>query len=246
MTVSYLDPAAAWAPQVGADRGRGTRLAAFLAARVSVRFDDSSAGVDESQEFEALYGPLDGGLDLESETIVDYDDRDFAGSAPKARPTSSRRRRSTRRRSSPAPSATSSVASSASRRSSSTATAAEAHLAARRDGGAVRRALRRGRAGRSRPGSGEAEGPAGGEARPAGVGAGAGQASRRGARARPALVPGERAHRRCGRRARRSARRTPERPLDRHLGRQPVHEARDVHPGERTEGDGRASRAAGC
>ena len=47
-----------------------------------MRFDDSSAGVDESEEFEALYGPLDGGLDLDSETIVDYDDRDFAGSAP--------------------------------------------------------------------------------------------------------------------------------------------------------------------
>jgi hypothetical protein len=81
VNVSYLDPAAAWAPQVGAVPG-AARLAAFLAARVSVRFDDSGAGVDESQEFEALYGPLDGGLDLDSETIVDYDDRDFAGSAP--------------------------------------------------------------------------------------------------------------------------------------------------------------------
>ena len=81
VTVSYLDPAAAWATQVGAAPGV-TRLAAFLAARVNVRFDDSSAGVDESQEFEALYGPLDGGLDLESETLVDYDDRDFAVAAP--------------------------------------------------------------------------------------------------------------------------------------------------------------------
>ena len=86
MTVSYLDPAAAWARRV--ERGPGATAGAFLAARVSVRFDDSSAGVDESEEFEALYGPLDGGLDLESETIVDYDDRDFAGSAPTARPTS--------------------------------------------------------------------------------------------------------------------------------------------------------------
>jgi hypothetical protein len=81
VTVSFLDPAAAWATQVGAAPG-ATRLAAFLAARVNVRFDDSSAGVDESQEFEALYGPLDGGLDLESETIVDYDDRDFTVAAP--------------------------------------------------------------------------------------------------------------------------------------------------------------------
>jgi hypothetical protein len=81
VTVAYLDPSAAWATQVGAVAG-ATRLQAFLAARVNVRFDDSSAGVDESEEFEALYGPLDGGLDLDSETIVDFDDRDFAGSAP--------------------------------------------------------------------------------------------------------------------------------------------------------------------
>jgi ElaB/YqjD/DUF883 family membrane-anchored ribosome-binding protein len=81
ITVSYLDPAAAWAPQIGGVTG-GPRLHAFLAARVSLRYDDSRAGVDESQEFEAVYGPLDGGVDLDSETIVDYDDRDFGGAAP--------------------------------------------------------------------------------------------------------------------------------------------------------------------
>src|SRR4029453_8108414 len=61
VAVSYLDPAAAWASQIGAVAG-ATRLRAFLAARVSLRYDDSTAGVDESQEFEAVYGPLDGGL----------------------------------------------------------------------------------------------------------------------------------------------------------------------------------------
>jgi hypothetical protein len=81
VTVSHLDPAAPWAAQVGAVTG-GTRFHAFLAARVGVRFDDASAQVDESEEFEALYGPLDGGLDLDSEAIVDFDDRDFAGSPP--------------------------------------------------------------------------------------------------------------------------------------------------------------------
>ena len=35
--------------------------------------------MDEHQEYEALYGPLDGGLDLDSEHAVDYDDRDFRG-----------------------------------------------------------------------------------------------------------------------------------------------------------------------
>jgi hypothetical protein len=71
--VAYLDPTAPWAAQLGATAG-GT-LHAYLAARVSIRFDDT--GVDELDEFEALYGPLDAGLDLERETVVDFDDRDF-------------------------------------------------------------------------------------------------------------------------------------------------------------------------
>ena len=81
VTVSYLDPAAAWAAQVGAAAGV-TRLHAFLATRVALRYDDVAAGIDETQEFEALYGPLDGGLGLDSETVVDYDDRDFRPDAP--------------------------------------------------------------------------------------------------------------------------------------------------------------------
>jgi hypothetical protein len=79
--VSYLDPAVPWASQVGAVAG-STRLHGFLAARVALRYDDSAAGIDEQQEFEALYGPLDAGLDLDSETIVDFDDRDFRPEPP--------------------------------------------------------------------------------------------------------------------------------------------------------------------
>jgi hypothetical protein len=67
--VAYVDPAAPWAARSGG------ALHAYLAARVSVRFDDP--GIDEREEFEALYGPLDTGLDLERETVVDFDDRDF-------------------------------------------------------------------------------------------------------------------------------------------------------------------------
>ena len=59
-----------------------TRLRAFLATRVALRYDDTAAGIDEQQEFEALYGPLDGGLDLDAETVVDFDDRDFRPDAP--------------------------------------------------------------------------------------------------------------------------------------------------------------------
>jgi hypothetical protein len=81
VTVSYLDPAAPWAAQVGATAGV-TRLHAFLATRVALRYDDTAAGIDEQQEFEALYGPLDGGLDLDCETVVDFDDRDFRPDAP--------------------------------------------------------------------------------------------------------------------------------------------------------------------
>jgi hypothetical protein len=79
--VSYLDPAAAWSSAVGAVAA-STRLRAFLAARVSLRYDDSAAAVDEQEEFEAVYGPLDGGLDLASESQVDYDDRDFSTAPP--------------------------------------------------------------------------------------------------------------------------------------------------------------------
>jgi hypothetical protein len=79
--VSYLDPAAAWASTVGATAG-SARQRAFLAARVSLRYDDSAADVDEQEEFEAVYGPLDTGLDLASETQVDYDDRDFGTTPP--------------------------------------------------------------------------------------------------------------------------------------------------------------------
>jgi hypothetical protein len=81
VAVSYLDPAAAWSAAVGAVAG-STRLRAFLAARVSLRYDDRAAGVDEQEEFEAVYGPLDAGLDLASETQVDYDQRDFATTPP--------------------------------------------------------------------------------------------------------------------------------------------------------------------
>jgi hypothetical protein len=79
--VRWLDPAAPWAAEVGAS-ATGTRLLPYLAARVSMRFDDTKAGLDETQEWEALYGPLDAGLDLDRETVVDYDDRDLRPEAP--------------------------------------------------------------------------------------------------------------------------------------------------------------------
>ena len=79
--VRWLDPAAPWAAEIGADPA-GQRQQAFLAARVSLRFDDTKAGLDTTQEWEALYGPLDAGLDLDRETAVDYDDRDLRSDPP--------------------------------------------------------------------------------------------------------------------------------------------------------------------
>jgi len=79
--VRFLDPAVPWAGEVGAAPDGG-RLHAYLAARVSLRFDDAKADLDHTEEWEALYGPLDEGLDLESETPVDYDDRDFGSESP--------------------------------------------------------------------------------------------------------------------------------------------------------------------
>jgi len=76
VAVRWLDPAAPWAAQLGADPS-GKRLRAFLATRVTLRFDDAAAELDTTQEWEALYGPLDEGLDLDTETAVDYDDRDL-------------------------------------------------------------------------------------------------------------------------------------------------------------------------
>ena len=74
--VRWLDPAAPWAAKVGAAAG-GKRLQPFVAARVSLRFDEAKAGLDATQEWEALYGPIESELDLDRETVVDYDDRDL-------------------------------------------------------------------------------------------------------------------------------------------------------------------------
>ena len=79
--VRWLDPAAPWAAEIGADPS-GKRLQAFLAARVNLRFDDTKADLDTTQEWEAVYGPLDTGLDLDRETAVDYDDRDLRAEPP--------------------------------------------------------------------------------------------------------------------------------------------------------------------
>jgi DNA helicase HerA-like ATPase len=79
--VRHVHAAAPWLAQVGG-AATGTALRAYLAARLRLRFDDAAASLDTTEEWEALYGPLDDGLQLDSETPVDYDERDFAPSPP--------------------------------------------------------------------------------------------------------------------------------------------------------------------
>jgi hypothetical protein len=80
VAVYYLDPAAAWAAEVGARSG-GKRLQAAVVARVKLLFDDERADVREQQEWEAVFFPLEGSLDAGEARHVDYDDRDFHAAA---------------------------------------------------------------------------------------------------------------------------------------------------------------------
>jgi hypothetical protein len=79
--VYYLDPAAAWAEQVGAGRG-GTELEAALAVRVHLTFDDTAADLRQVEEWEAVFHPLEEHFDPAAAVAVDYDRRDFLTGAP--------------------------------------------------------------------------------------------------------------------------------------------------------------------
>ena len=109
VAVRYLDPAAPWA---GRDRRRTPTASG---CRRSSPHASASAtttrrpGSTRRQEWEALYGPLDAGLDLDNETAVDYDERDFRPEPPTGATYVLPPRRSTRRRSSATPPARSSA-----------------------------------------------------------------------------------------------------------------------------------------
>jgi hypothetical protein len=79
--VRHLDPAAAWAAEVGARAG-STRFEAAIAARVHLIFDDARAGVDHDETWEAVFHPLSPDLDAADARPVDYDDRDLRADAP--------------------------------------------------------------------------------------------------------------------------------------------------------------------
>ena len=79
--VRWLDPAAAWGDVVGVAPA-GTVCEAAVAARVRLRYDDRTAGVDHRQEWEAVSFPLTDRPDPQQAIAVDWDDRDLVDSAP--------------------------------------------------------------------------------------------------------------------------------------------------------------------
>jgi hypothetical protein len=79
--VSYLDPSAPWASEVGADP-TGRVFAAGAVATVQLTYDDTKAGINHSETYETVIFPLDGIVDVGDVITADHDDRDFVAEAP--------------------------------------------------------------------------------------------------------------------------------------------------------------------
>ena len=79
--VAYLDPAAPWAADIGADP-TGTVLAPAAAVTVQLLYDETRANVSHNESYEAIVFPLDGVIDVEDVSSVDHDERDFNSEAP--------------------------------------------------------------------------------------------------------------------------------------------------------------------
>jgi hypothetical protein len=79
--VGYLDAGAPWAAEAGADT-TSNRYHAGLAARVKLVYDETSAKLTHSEEWEAVFVPLQQPFDADTALLVDYDDRDFRPAAP--------------------------------------------------------------------------------------------------------------------------------------------------------------------
>ena len=81
IAVRYVDVAAPWLGDVGGD-SRGTVLEAAVVARVTIRYDETTADLVHDEEFEAVLFPLADPVAVESLVKVDYDDRDLRADAP--------------------------------------------------------------------------------------------------------------------------------------------------------------------
>ena len=79
--VVFLDPAAPWAKDLGAD-ATGTCMAPAAAVTVQLLYDETRAGVSHNETYEAVIFPLDGIIDVEDVLSVDHDERDFRAEPP--------------------------------------------------------------------------------------------------------------------------------------------------------------------
>jgi Helicase HerA, central domain len=79
--VTFLDPAAPWAGRLEVDP-TATSYRPAAAATVQLLYDDTKAGVNHSETWEAIIYPLDGVVDVADVLSVDHDERDFLEDAP--------------------------------------------------------------------------------------------------------------------------------------------------------------------
>jgi hypothetical protein len=79
--VRWLDPAAAWAAQIGASP-TGTTFAAAIVATVDMLFDDTKADLRHTEQFECVLHPLADPPDIASLVAVDHDPRDLRSEPP--------------------------------------------------------------------------------------------------------------------------------------------------------------------
>lgn len=79
--VRFVDPAAAWAQELGAV-ANARRYEPAIVARVKMRFDEDKAKFSVDEEWEAVLHPLTDDPDAEDAITVDYDDRDLRSETP--------------------------------------------------------------------------------------------------------------------------------------------------------------------
>jgi hypothetical protein len=82
-SVRWLDPAAPWAPAVGATPN-GTVYEAGVVATVDMLFDDTKAKLEHREQLECVLFPLDDPAVAASVLAVDYDQRDLRPEPPGA------------------------------------------------------------------------------------------------------------------------------------------------------------------
>ncbi len=81
IAVRWLDPAAPWLAQIGADTSSNVHAPAVVVA-VEMLFDDTKADLRQTERFEAVLFPLSDPVDMASLVSVDHDPRDLVPTPP--------------------------------------------------------------------------------------------------------------------------------------------------------------------